>query len=604
MKSPFSKNAPVQAQASQQQLETPKTVTRKVVTVKRKKPEGQKKSFGDKFLNLALRVTRRPAKYLSDKLQSLREDILKSNMSTSLEGIMAISLFVTILLIPVVAAVMVVFELVHLTLGIFFAPAILALPLLIGIGSIKISESSRSQALDNELPYLIGYITVLAGGGISPIITMKRITKAANIFPAAAREARRILLDVEVFGVDAITALDRAARYTPNKMFAEFIGGYVAVLKTGGDALSYLEAKLKESFGYRESRVKASSEFIGTMAESYIIATVVMGIGFMILFATQNLLSTNAGQIQHVDPTMILLFSGLFVPAISLVFIIVIGSAQIKEPFSYDKQYYVFFGCMPIALVAFFVPFGLPVYMQLGIGLALTSGPAMILNLRFERRKKAVEAKLSNFLRDISEIRKTGLAPEKTIEQLSNRRYGGLSPHVKMIATQLSWGTPIRKVLESFSAAVKSWVARAMTFLLLEVVDVGGGSPKMFINLADFMEKNAQLDRERKSMVRPYVIIPYIGAILVVATTAMMIYFVSAPGISIQGAAQYLPSPAIIQQAKVILLTASFFQAWIMGLVGGKMGESTLGDGFKHATALVILSMLTVIVSGFFVGSL
>ncbi|MDG6998261.1 MAG: hypothetical protein JRN15_04010, partial [Nitrososphaerota archaeon] len=133
---------------------------------------------------------------------------------------------------------------------------------------------------------------------------------------------------------------------------------------------------------------------------------------------------------------------------------------------------------------------------------------------------------------------------------------------------------------------------------------VGGGSPKMFINLADFMEKNALLEKERKSMVRPFLIIPYIGAVLVVVTTAMMIYFVSAPGLSMQGASAYLPSKSVINQARIILLTASFFQAWVMGLVAGKMGESSLGDGFKHALALVTISMIAVLLSGFFVAGI
>ena len=68
------------------------------------------------------------------------------------------------------------------------------------------------QALENELPYLIGYITVLAGGGISPFTTLKRISKADNLFPAAAKEARRILMDIEIFGLDALSALDRACQ--------------------------------------------------------------------------------------------------------------------------------------------------------------------------------------------------------------------------------------------------------------------------------------------------------------------------------------------------------------------------------------------------------
>ncbi len=143
-----------------------------------------------------------------------------------------------------------------------------------------------------------------------------------------------------------------------------------------------------------------------------------------------------------------------------------------------------------------------------------------------------------------------------------------------------------------------------MTFLLLEVVDIGGGSPRMFIGLADFTEKSAQLEKERRSLIKPYLIIPYIGAIMVVITTAMMVYFISAPDLRAGNIniSSYLTSPAVIAQATNILLTASFFQAWVMGLVAGKMGEDSVADGFKHSTLLIIISLITVYVARFFIS--
>jgi flagellar protein FlaJ len=585
---------------------------------KRKKPaqrvqqEKVKTTFSDKFLKLALRLMGRPAKKIISYMPNLRDDILKSNLNISPQGIVAISLFATVMCVPVIAFGMVI--LIGLGMGLFsvFLPFILPFPFVIGISLPKISASSRAQALENELPYLVGYITVLAGGGISPMTTMKRISKAGSIFPAAAKEASRILLDVEIFGMDAISALEKAARNAPNRMFSDFIGGYVAVLNTGGNVVSYLENKVREIFAYRESKVKSSSEFIGTLAEAYIIATAVMGVSFTVLFATQNLMSTSTS---GVDPSMIILFSGIFIPVISLVFIVVLNSVQVREPFNYELPYWIFFACCPIAAIMFFLPVaGLPQYLKLGIGLALVSTPSMILNIIYTKRKKAVEGKLANFLRDISEVRKTGLAPEKTIEQLSGRNYGGLSEHVKAIATQLSWGTPIRIVLVNFSKKVKSWITRAMAFLLLEVVDVGGGSAGMFISLADFTEKNDQLEKARRSEIRPYVIIPYIGAILVVVTTAMISFFIAVPGLSPStigvapgatlGAGAALPSQQVAAQLTGILLTGSIFQSWFMGMVAGKMGEGSVADGFKHATMLVIISLVTVLVAGTFIGAL
>ncbi|MDG6908342.1 MAG: type II secretion system F family protein, partial [Nitrososphaerota archaeon] len=562
------------------------------------KKKANKITLFDRLLRFSLRYTYKPARILASRLPDLRNDLQKSNLYISAEGIISITMLFMLISIPFI--VVAAYFLAQAGLGIFVIalPVAVVAPLMLMLNLPKISASSRSSALENELPYVVGYITVLAGGGISPFITIKRLSKADAIFPAAAREARRILLDIEIFGMDAISALEKVTKTNPNKLFADFIGGYVAVLKTGGDALSYLESKLKDIFSYTEGKVKRGSEFIGTMAEAYIIVTVVMGISLTILWSTQNLLggisnggvggTVGLGGTQTLNASLIIMFSVLFVPVISLIFIIVIGSAQTREPFSFDLPFYVFLACLPAVAVCYFVPFGLPQYTQLGIGLAIASTPAAILQWRYVKHRKSVESKLANFLRDISEVRKTGLAPEKTIEQLAGRSYGGLSEHIKRISSQLSWGTPMRTVLQNFGASVKSWLTRAMAFLLLEVVDVGGGSTKMFTDLADFTEKNAQLQVERRSMVRPYIMIPYIGAVMVVMTTAMMLYFINPPGLSEAGVPALAPG-SIVEKATNILLICSFFQAWVMGFVAGKMGEESAADGFKHATFLVVI---------------
>ncbi len=578
---------------------------------KKAKVKKQKITLFDRLLRFSLKYCYKPSRILASRLPELRNDIAKSNLYISAEGLISISMLFTFISVPLVILGM--FVLASTGLGIFAIglPFLLVVPIFLMLNLPKISAQSRAAALENELPYVVGYITVLAGGGISPFVTIKRLSKADTIFPAAAKEARRILLDIEIFGMDAISALEKATNTNPNKLFSDFIGGYVAVLKTGGNALSYLEAKLKEIFSYTEGKMKRGSEFIGTMAEAYIIVTVVMGISLTILWSTQSLLGgITTGGVGglgggggSLNPSLIVLFSVIFVPVISIIFIVVLGSAQTREPFGFDKPFYVLLACLPIIPLCYFVPFGLPQYTRLGIGLALASTPAAIIQWKYMKQKTAVESKLANFLRDISEVRKTGLAPEKTIEQLAGRNYSGLTDHIKKISSQLSWGTPMRTVLQNFGAVVKSWLTRAMAFLLLEVVDVGGGSTKMFTDLADFTERNALLQQERRAMVKPYIMIPYIGAIMVVATTAMMLYFVNPPGLAAAGVPA-LASPTLVKSATNILLMCSFIQAWIMGIVAGKMGEESAADGFKHATLLVVISLVTVYVSFYLINHL
>ena len=584
---------------SQQEQQVPvQPRTEELDLIRTKKKSNQ--PFKERFYAFALKYMQKPSNIFASRIPKIDEDIQRSNLLISGDTLVAVTLLITFICAGAFAAGAVVAFYYQVYILAAILPFLTLVPLGLGLSMPKLSAASRSAAIENELAYVIGYITVLADGGISPFSTIKKLASSGSIFPAIAKEAGRIMKDIEILGLDPISALEKESQFCPNRKFGDFLGGYISVLKSGGSVQSYLDSKLKDIFAYRQIKIKSSSELIGTLAESYIIATVVVGISLFILYLTQNLLNTG---VQTIDPTMIILFSGVFVPGISIAFIFLTDSEQVKEPLTFYRPYYAFFIALPFGVLFYFLPVPIPVYVKLGIALLIMTTPAMILSMIHSRQKRAVEAKLPNFLRDISEIRKTGLAPERTIEQVAGRNYGGLSQHVKKISTQLSWGVPLRGVLESFALAVKSWVTRTAAFLLLEVIDVGGGSSKMFVSLAEFTEKNAQLDKERKSMVKPYVIIPYIGAVLVVVTTALMAYLLSAPGLNVnaQEAAAFMAPPNVIAQTTNLLLAASIFQAWFMGIVAGKLGESTMADGFKHAVFLVVISIISIYVAQLFI---
>lgn len=549
-----------------------------------------KVTLTDKFTAFIFRILRRPATWFSKNMPELREDIQKSNFTITPEVHISLVLFFTIIsMIPTILGVYVIFAYKSI-IGIFLLP-IAPIVFVLGLIAPKLSQSSRASEIDNELPFVIGYITILAGGGISPLVTLKRLSKV-DLYPATSKEAKRILMDIDVFGMDPVSALDKAARYNPNRALSDFLGGYTSILKTGGDIVSFMESKLRDIFTYRTIKMKSASELIGTFAEAYISIAVILGISFFVLFAVQAILGQGGGA----GLASIVIFSVIFIPLVSALFIFMVHSIQPKEPFTYFTPYLVFsFSSITIPLM-FLIP-QLSFYTRLGLGLLISVIPASIVHYRYSSHRKSVENMLPSFLRDVAEIRKTGLAPEKCIEQLANRSYGGLTKYVKTMSAQLSWGVPLRKVMINFSKTVRSWLVRAVAFLLLEVVDVGGGTVKMFGSLADFSQKMNEIEKEKKATLRPYIFIPYFGAVMVVATTIMMIYFVTVP---LAGSPVGSYVGVDLKLAIDVLLSGAILEAWIMGFVAGKMGEGSVAAGFKHAGALTLISFIAIYITQMF----
>ena len=144
-----------------------------------------------------------------------------------------------------------------------------------------------------------------------------------------------------------------------------------------------------------------------------------------------------------------------------------------------------------------------------------------------------MEQGVSNFLRDLTEVRKTGLSPEKCIESLSKRDYGTFTKELRKISSEISWGIPIKKVMMDFLHRTRSWMVQIVMFLLVETIDVGGGTIAMIESLARFNNLTQEVEKEKKMSVRPYVMMPYLASILLVATTIMMMSFTT--GLTVPG---------------------------------------------------------------------
>jgi flagellar protein FlaJ len=558
-----------------------------VAVTKVKAKNGQKLTLLDRVSGFSVKLLGAPGRRLAKAMPALRGEIMKSNIRTTPEALASLSLLVLVIASAVTAALLAVAVMFNFLL---LAMVVVAPPVafLVSLNSPKISQSSRSYALENELPFTVGYMEVLAGGGVSPISTLRRIANLDEILPASSKEAMLILIDTDVFGMDPISALEKAAVNNPNKTFSEFLYGYTTVLKTGGDARSYVNSKLKEIMDARSQKIRRTSETIGTLAEAYITVTAILGISLFTLYQVQAILAHSSAGV-----TSLLEFAFLVVPIISVVFIWILDGLGTKQPYVDYRPYKLFGVFLAVGAAVYFlpVPFSMASHVSLAL-LATVTVPALYA-IRYSRERHGLEAKIPDFIRDVAEGRKIGLAPEASIEGLSPEKYGRLSKPVGSMGAQLSWGLSLTKVISTFIQNVNSWLTKVVGALMLEVVDVGGGTVKSFSEMADFTRKINDLDSEKRSALRPYIFVIYMAGIMVVLTTFLMVYFLAQTA-TLPGSFRVV-SPVDVGTID-LLLVAAVFESWVVGLVAGKMGEGSLSAGFKHSMILVLVSLVTIYV--------
>ena len=483
-----------------------------------------------------------------------------------------------------------------------FMPMVFLIPfpayVMIGFMLIPMSKASdRASNLEREMPFVSAYISVMASGGIAPYTSFKRLSDI-ELMPAMKNESREIIKDVEIFGIDPLTAIENASRRNPLDIYKDFLAGYASTVIIGGDIGHFLERKAEDIFKARALRVKAAAERLGMLLETFIIVMVMMSLCFYIMFSVESIFSGGGSM-----GSGMLLYTYVFTPLLSVMFIYLAHSMQPKSPIIETRPYKVMVICSIPAVILFLLmtnfmgAIEVPLFSSLrsiidlpvavAVALFVATAPAAVVNGRLSHKKASIEAGVNSFLRDLTEVRKTGLSPEKCIESLSHREYGEFSKELRKISSEISWGVPARKVIMGFIRRTKSWLTQIVMFLLVETIDVGGGTIAMIESLARFNNLTQEVEKEKKSETRPYIMMPYFAAILLVATTTMMLGFTSGTlGVGGNTAKQDM-SPMV-----AIFVTSAIFHSYLIGIVAGKISEESIAAGFKHSAVLVVIAVL------------
>jgi flagellar protein FlaJ len=536
----------------------------------------------------SFRIFGRAAPFFLKHVVEFKDYLERAKIKIYPETYVSLMLFTATLTIPVSIVSVLVVLLWN------FQPLIFLIPfpvfVMIGFFLVPISRAGdRAANLEREMPFASSYISVMASGGIAPYTSFKRLAEV-ELLPGMRSEAREIIKDVEIFGIDPLTAIVKAAKKNPLDIFKDFLSGYASTVIIGGDTGHFLERKAEDIFKARALRVKAAAERLGMLLETFIIVNVMMSLCFYIMFSVENI---GVGQMGGGSTSGIILYTYLFSPLLSMMFIYLAHSMQPKTPVTDMRPYKVFAisGVIGIAVFLLLYVFGifgslieLPV--ALAISLFIATAPAAVVYNKVSGHKTQTEQGINSFLRDLTEVRKTGLSPEKCIESLSRREYGIFTKELRKISAEISWGIPVRKVIMDFVKRTRSWMSQIVMFLLVETVDVGGGTIAMIESLAKFNNLTQEVEKEKKMAVRPYILMPYFAALLLVATTSMMLGFTTGTlGVAGQPGKN-------LDAVRAIFTTSCIFHSYLIGIVAGKISEESIAAGFKHAAILVVISII------------
>ncbi len=228
--------------------------------------------------------------------------------------------------------------------------------------------------------------------------------------------------------------------------------------------------------------------------------------------------------------------------------------------------------------------------------------PLTIHQLKQVQRRDNIDRNMPMFLLALLSSVQSGANLIKAIEQAAERNLGALTPELKNLKANISWGTPIEEAFENFAERTGTRVSRRVTILLEMAMKIGGDVTENLEMIQKHVSEIQNIEKGRKSALQPYTYTIWIsyGVFLAVAVLLTTSFFSEMERVqeglldSGSGTDGLFGSMASmdIGAMESALFNMAIIEAVFGGLAAGKIGSGSYVAGTKHVVGMIVIAVI------------
>ncbi|MHB8584693.1 MAG: type II secretion system F family protein [Thermoplasmatota archaeon] len=234
------------------------------------------------------------------------------------------------------------------------------------------------------------------------------------------------------------------------------------------------------------------------------------------------------------------------------------------------------------------------------IGILFAVGPyGFMANARIQRRR-ALEERFPDFLRDLATSKRSGLTLTTAVAVAARGEYGALTPEIRRMGDQLSWNVPFSEALNDFAKRVDTPLVWRAVSLVNEASRAGGQVSDVLMAAARDAREINTLENERRSTMVMYTVIMYL-AFLVFLGVVGALYATFIPQLILSshsvssahaGVGGLQVSALTLSDYRTFYFIAAAASAFGNGLVTGVIETGYAVAGLRHSFVMVIITLI------------
>jgi len=273
-------------------------------------------------------------KYIEPHLilfEDLRKDLKMSGLSKTLEEYLSMAILTCVILFVIELPLFsIIFSMLNLGFLFSFFMAITTSILIctfffvLFVNYPKFIIRDKARDVERTLPFAGIYLSTIASSRLPPHKIFEIFSKFKE-YGEVTKEARRIVADMEMFGLNIYDSLERAVDRTPSRELRDLFWSILSTLKSGGDLTIYLGEESKTFLNNYRRKLNEFARSLSIYLEIYLTALVLGTIFFIILTSVMSGFTGIVAQNMVFIQFFLIFF---FIPLISTAFIILIKSSS------------------------------------------------------------------------------------------------------------------------------------------------------------------------------------------------------------------------------------------------------------------------------------
>ena len=237
-------------------------------------------------------------------------------------------------------------------------------------------------------------------------------------------------------------------------------------------------------------------------------------------------------------------------------------------------------------------------------GILISIVPVTLLQVKEVQRKDSIDRNLPLFLLALSSAVQSGANLLRAIEQTADRNMGALTPELKNLRANISWGLPMEEAFENFAQRTGTKMSKRVVVLLQMALKIGGDIRSNLEMIQKHVTELQNIEKERKSSLAPYTYTIYISfAVFLGISVILSSQFFSeievvqemileTTGAAEGGGAFTSIASLDIEALNTILFNMSIIEAVFGGLAAGKIGGGSYVGGIKHIVIMIVMAVV------------